>query len=292
MGPMDTFSRSWALAKESYAVLRRVPSLVVFPILSSVATILIMISFAVPTYMLTGGKNLQKIRPEVGYPVMFLFYFLTYFVVIFFNSAMVACAYEGLQGRTPTVAFGMSAAWKRIGAILGWTAIAATVGIVLRTIAERTGLIGNIVVGLVGFAWNVATFFVVPVLVIEHGSPVNAVKKSSAMLKQTWGERIVVGVGVGAAMALLAVLGFIPIVGGIALGSATDSVAPMILLVIFGVVYLLVLATIGAALQGIFQTALYVYAETGAVPSGFDSNTIQAAFKQKQGALSRFQDRF
>src|ERR1700722_2330037 len=78
---MDTISRSWALAKESYAVLRRVPSLVVFPILSSIATILVMISFALPAYMLTGGKNLKQVRPEIGYPVMFLFYFLTYFVV-------------------------------------------------------------------------------------------------------------------------------------------------------------------------------------------------------------------
>lgn len=289
---MGTFSRSWALAKESYEVLRRVPSLVVFPILSAIATIVISVSFFVPVFVVTGGKNLEKMRPEVAYPLMFVFYFLTYFVVIFFNSAMVACAYEALQGRSVTFAYGMSVAWRRIGAILGWTAIAATVGVILRTIAERTGIIGNIVIALVGASWNIATYFVVPVLVIEQGSPFAAVKKSTVMLKQTWGERLVAAVGLGSVMALLILPGFFLIIGGIAFGAGVGSIALGAVFFLLGLVYMLVLATISAALQGVFQTALFVYAETGSVPSGFNPDTITAAFKVKEGAMARLRNRF
>lgn len=289
---MDTITRSWALAKESYQVLRRVPSLILFPILSSIATIIISISFFVPVYVITGGKELQKVRPEIGYPLMFGFYFLSYFVVIFFNSAMVACAYEGLQGRGTTFAYGMSVARSRLGAILGWTGIAATVGVVLRTIAERTGLIGNIVVGIIGFVWNVGTYFVVPVLVIEKGSPVACIKKSTAMLKQTWGERVVASVGMGSVMGLFCLLGLIPVFGGVVLATSESMVALGIALMAFGIIYILVVATIAAALQGIFQTALYVYAETGTVPNGFNPASVQGAFKPKEGVLSKFQNRF
>jgi len=289
---METISRSWALAKESFEVLRRVPSLILFPILSSIATIIISISFFVPVYVMTGGKDLEKVRPEVGYPLMFGFYFLTYFVVIFFNSAMVACAYEGLQGRSSTFAYGMSVARSRLGAILGWTGIAATVGVILRTIAERTGLIGNIVVGLVGFVWNVGTYFVVPVLVIEKGSPIACIKKSTGMLKQTWGERVVAAVGMGSVMGLICVIGFFAVIGGLLLATAESMVALGIILMALGVIYILVVATIAAALQGIFQTALYVYAETGTVPNGFNPAHVQGAFKPSEGAFSKFRSRF
>ena len=289
---METISRSWALAKESFEVLRRVPSLVVFPILSSIATIIISISFFVPVYVITGGKDLQKVRPEVGYPLMFAFYFLTYFVVIFFNSAMVACAYEGLQGRGSTFAYGMSVARSRLGAILGWTVIAATVGVVLRTIAERTGLIGNIVVGLIGFVWNVGTYFVVPVLVIEKGSPIACIKKSTVMLKQTWGERVVASVGIGSAMGLICVVGFFAVFGGLVLATAESMVALGIILIAIGIIYILVVVTIAAALQGIFQTALYVYAETGTIPNGFNPASVEGAFKPKEGTFSKLRNRF
>jgi len=289
---MGTFSRSWALAKQSYEVLRRVPSLALFPILSFIATMVVSVSFFVPIFVVTGGKDLQHVRPEIKYPLLFAFYFLTYFVVIFFNSALVACAYEGLQGRSTSLAYGMSVAWKRIGAILGWTAIAASVGVILRTIAERSGLLGNIVIGLVGAAWNVATFFVVPVLVIEKQSPVTAVKKSTLMLKQTWGERVVVAGGMGLVMFLLGALGAFVAIGGLVVGTVTESMPLAVIMVCAGVLYLLILAVIGSALQGVFQTALYVYAESGSVPSGFDPDTIQAAFATKENAISKLRNRF
>ncbi|AIE83721.1 DUF6159 family protein [Fimbriimonas ginsengisoli] len=289
---MGTFSQSWALAKDSYSVLRRTPSLALFPILSAIATIVVSISFFVPVFVVTGGKSLEKIRPEIGYPLTFLFYFLTYFVVIFFNSAMAACAYESFQGRETSLSYGLSVAGRRIGAILGWTAIAATVGVILKTISERSGIIGTIVVGIVGFAWNVATYFVVPVIVIDQGSPVAAVKKSSSLLKRTWGERLVASAGMNLAMMLLFFVGFAIVIGALVIGSVTESLPLAIAVGGFGILYLLVVATVAAALQGIFQTALYLYAETGNVPSGFDPAMIQGAFATKEGTIGKLRNRF
>ena len=53
----------------------------------------------------------------------------------------------------------------------------------LRMISERSGNLGRIVTSLVGLAWNLATYLVVPVLVIEGVGPVEAIKRSAGLLK-------------------------------------------------------------------------------------------------------------
>lgn len=277
---MERFSRSWALAKESWQVLRQTPSLIVFPIISGIVTVVLSISFLVPVYLATGGRDLEEINPAIGYPVMFAFYLVSYFIVIFFNSGLVASAYDSLSGRPTSFGDGLNHAVRRLPAILGWTLIAATVGMILQMLSERMGLVGKIVVSLIGLAWNVATFLVIPVIVVEQGSPVEALKKSTGLLKKTWGENLIGQAGIGLAMTVLSLAPLIPVVALFML----SPIAGLIGLAV-AVVYFLVLAAVGAAMQGVFQTALYVYAETGSVPSGFSSENITGAFmtKEKKG---------
>src|SRR5204863_3398010 len=91
---------------------------------------------------------------------------------------------------------------SHIGSILGYALISATVGMILRWIAEK-GIIGQIVASIIGFAWNVSTYLVVPILVIENVNPVDAVKRSIELLKKTWGEQLVGNLSIGAAFGLL-----------------------------------------------------------------------------------------
>ncbi|UUZ47783.1 DUF6159 family protein [Massilia sp. B-10] len=69
--------------------------------------------------------------------------------------------------------------------------IAATVGVILRAIQERVGFLGRIIVGMLGVGWTIATFLVVPVLVARDKGPVDSIKDSAALLKQTWGENVI-----------------------------------------------------------------------------------------------------
>ncbi len=94
---------------------------------------------------------------------------------------------------------------------------------VLRAISERSGLLGRLVVGLVGLAWNLATFLVVPVLVVEDVGPIEAIRQSAAYLKRTWGEQIVGNLGMGLVFGLIS-LG--TLAAGVALlvaAAATES---------------------------------------------------------------------
>jgi hypothetical protein len=276
---MGRFARSWALAKESWAVLQRQPGLMAFPLISGVVTLVITASFFVPLYLATGGQDLERVNPYLGYPLLAVFYLVTYFIVIFFNSGLVACAHESLSGRPTSFASGIDHAVRKLPAIFGWALIAATVGIILNIISERVGIVGKLIVALFGAAWNIVTYFVIPIIVVEQGSPVQAVKKSAGMLRKTWGENLIGQGGMGLVHTVLAFAPVIPL--GIL---AFTGMLPLLLAVgALSVVYWLALAVVASAMQGIYQTALYVYAETGAVPSGYSSSSIVDAFKQGKG---------
>ena len=283
----NSFSASWQLVKASWAVLQSDKELLWFPIMSSIALIVVTVLLLVPSGFAvfsayaagTSEQGLQIVSAIIG----FVFYFITYTVMIYFNTGLVGAAMIRLDGGDPTVADGFRVANERLGKIFGYAAISATVGMILRAIEERSGIVGDIVAGIIGTVWNVATFLVVPVLVAKDLGPIDAVKHSAGLLKKTWGEQITGNFSIGGIF-MLAYL--VLIFGGgalvAALGSVTESAAVVVVLVSIIVIAVLVLATIQGALSGIFQAALYRYAEFGVAPDNFDIATIQGAFKPKR----------
>lgn len=279
----DRLSRSWSLVKASASVLRSDKELLVFPLVSSIVALVVAASFVLPIF---GLGLMQEWVGEDGvdlaaYVFAFFFYLVQYFVIFFFNTALVGAALIRLEGGDPTVRDGLRIAWQRKGAILGYAAIAATVGMILRAIEERVGFIGRIIVGLLGTAWTVATFLTVPILVAKDVGPVDAVKESVATLRRTWGENIIGQGGMGLAFGLLFML---VLFAGIGLTVAMFALkAPMLGAGMIGmtVLALLLMALVQAALSGIYSAALYRYAVAGDSPPGFDSGAMQGAFKPK-----------
>ena len=171
-----------------------------------------------------------QVRP-LGMIVAFLFYLVQYTVIFFANTALVGAAMIRLQGGDPTLADGFRIASKRLGTIVGYALISATVGVVLRAISERLGFVGRIIIGLVGFAWHVATYLVMPVLAAEDIGPVDAIKRSSSLLKRTWGEQIVGNASIGAVFGLFMVGAILAGALIIALGVAAKSTVLIVLAV-------------------------------------------------------------
>src|SRR5690606_27675167 len=162
--------------KASAAVLRSDRELMVFPVLSGLATLLVLASFALPTLAL----RLFSSGLSVGGVLLgFAFYFCTYSVMIFFNCALVGAAMIRLDGGDPTLADGFAAARSRLGAIFGYAAIAATVGVLLQSMkAKDNNFIVRLVGSGLGLAWTLATFLAVPVLVSRDVGPIDALKQS------------------------------------------------------------------------------------------------------------------
>ena len=218
---MGRFGRSWELIRLCWGVLQQDKELVVFPIVSGIAVVIVTASFIVPG-IFTGywesfvGDNGNV--PVSMWVLVVLFYLVEYLVIIFFNAALVSAAMVRLKGGDPTLGDGLRGAWSHIGAILGWAAISATVGLVLQALRERGGIGGAIVAGLGGMAWNIITFLVIPVLVVEDVNPIEGIKRSASLLKKTWGEQIIGNAGFGLIFGLIgvaiAVVGIFLGVGG------------------------------------------------------------------------------
>jgi len=275
-------SNSWELVKASAAVLRADKELVVFPIVSAIAALIVTASFVVPTIL--AGLVDSVVAGEatvLGGIVAFLFYLVQYFAIFFCNSALVGAAMIRLRGGNPTVGDGFRIAFGHTGSILGYAFIAATVGMILRWLSERAGVLGRIVISLLGMLWNVATYLVVPVLVMEEVGPVDAVKRSVELLKRTWGEQIIGNFGVGLIFGLLAFLIILVGVPLIILAATTESVALIILAVAVLVLALVFLALINSTLSGIYTAAVYQYAVTGETSGYFRQDLVENAFRRK-----------
>jgi len=274
----ERFSRSWALAKASAGVLRSDKELLLFPVISSIAVLLVVATFAIPVIGLRVFEN-GEMGP-LGFVLGFVFYVCQYFVIFFFNTALVGAAMIRLQGGDPTVADGLNIAKSKIVPILGYAAIAATVGIILKAIEERAGFVGRIIIGLLGTAWTIATAMVVPVLVAQDVGPIDAVKESISLLKKTWGENIIGNAGIGLAFGLVS---FLVIIVGVVLGVAAFSIEPWLGLTVavLAVIALLIVGVLQAALSGIYSAALYRYAVDGQAPAGFEGGALQLAFRPK-----------
>ena len=186
---MALFARSAELIKQSFNVLRQDVRLVIFPVLSSVACAAVLASFVVPLVMAgvlehmtsyRGTSSSIETQPyvrELWLLLMFVYYIANYFVIVFFNTALVSCAMERFEGRQPTVAGGLRRAASLMPQIIGWVALSATVGTLLQAIEERVGFVGKVVTTVIGLGWTIATYFVVPVLVVERVGPIEAVKQ-------------------------------------------------------------------------------------------------------------------
>ncbi len=271
----DKVARSWDLVKASASVLRSDKELMLFPVISGIATVVVLATFLLPMFALRIFADGFGVGGAV---FAFLFYFVQYSVMIFFNCALVGAAMIRLEGGDPTLADGFRAARARLPAILGYAAVAATVGVLLQSLKRKDN---NFVVRLVGSglgaAWTLATFLVVPVLVTRDVGPIDALKQSATLLKRTWGENAVGQVGIGAAFGLIT-FALVLVGAGAALLAAQVSVA---LAIMVGALFLLVVLLAGvyqAALSGIYSAALYRYAVSHETPPAFRDAGLEQAF--------------
>ncbi len=279
----ERFSRSWGLIKASAGVLAKDKELLVFPLLSAACTLVVVAAFVLPAL---GLGALDGLRDGGGvsllaYVLAFLFYLVQYFVIFFFNTALVGAAMIRLDGGDPTVGDGLRIARSKALPILGYAAIAATVGMVLRAIQERAGFVGRLVSGALGVAWTLASFLVVPVLVTRDIGPVDAVKESALLLKKTWGENLIGQGGVGLLFGLLFFA--LVLLGGAAIIAVATTGNGVLtgLVVAIVIIAMLLAALIQAALSGIYSAALYRYATGAGESEGFDAQLLGQAFRVK-----------
>lgn len=276
---MGRIRNTFELAKLSWGVLKKDRELLVIPVLSFLvsAALLIPLMFVVFATASTGSGGAQDASANPAMVLVGIVAALGLSVIsVFFNGALVAGAHERLAGGDPTVGSAIRKAFSRIPGLVPWAILTATVGMILRALRERSGWLGQFVISMVGMAWEVATFLVVPAIVIDDKGAIEGLKTSGSLLKSTWGENLAARVGFG-------ILGFVAVLPAILLMVLLGSLGGVGLIagIAVGVVWIALVVVVMTALNAVFQAALYLYATSGMAPSGFEGSTIGESFSRR-----------
>ena len=279
-----SFSRSRQLVRESFAIVRQDRELVWFPILSGIVSVLVMVSFALPLW--STYRDSQPNSPTY-YLYLFLFYVISYFVIAFFNAGLVTCVALRFQGKNPTFRDGWNNAVRHVVPLFLWALLSSTVGVLLRFIENKSGIFGRIVAAIIGMAWSLVTYFVVPLLVLENFSLPYSVRRSGELFKKTWGENVIGNISMNLVFFAFGMAGLA--VGGMLIGLviAVVKTSTVVFSLLLGlglllIIFFVVLGILQTTLQGVFNTSLYIYAQTGQVMPGLSPELVQQAFRPKK----------
>jgi hypothetical protein len=245
-------SNGWKIFTNSFAVLKENRQLILFPILSGISMILVVASFVVIILSAAGWDtaNISDQGSATNYVLVFVYYLVNYFIITFFNMALVHCTHLYYSGQKPTLGDGIRFSMRHLGTILAWAIFAATVGTILRAISDRLGWLGKIIIGLIGIAWNIATFFIVPVIAYEHLGPMAAFKRSAQLMKEKWGESLGATFSFGLIyLALILGAGIIAVLVAV-------LIHPIVAIFLFLIAFALIVSVLSAT-RMIFISAVY-----------------------------------
>ncbi|MDE0592200.1 MAG: DUF6159 family protein [Dehalococcoidia bacterium] len=272
-----TIGHTFELMKMSWGVLMKDKELLFFPLFTVIGLVAVISIFSGIAGSTGAFTRLDANAISRGDQILYvLAFFSSYFVVIFFNAALISAALDRLRGGDPNVSSGLRHAFAHIHTIFIWALIAATIGLALQLLrANQRNAFARIIIDMIGGVWDFLTFFVVPILVSENVGAIGAIKRSSGLVRKTWGRQITASFGfmlvyilaviIGAVPAIL--VGFVSGIAGVAVGIMTVGLA---------------ICTV-QALEGIFKAALYEYA-MGEKPAEFDLRTLQTAYKPAPAA--------
>lgn len=269
-------SNGWQLANLSFATINQNKSLLLFPLLSTISLVVVLATFFGGTFYFVGDEiealmNDEQYGGLLGYGLIFLYYLINFFVIVFFNAALIHCAIKVLDGEETSVHDGLSFAFSRIEKIFAWSLLSATVGTLLQLL-QNMGKIGEFVAALLGIAWSVMTFFVVPILVYEDKGVFESVRLSGRLMKQKWGESLAANVSFG-------LFHFLGIVVAFLVFYLLSSVN-MFVAIVLGVAIVLLVSTVITAARTIFVAAVYNHV-TGKPAGNFDGDILDSAFINK-----------
>lgn len=285
---MGVFARSWDITKVTFDVMLKDKELFLFPFFSSVFSLLFVFALVFPTFLVQILAGKSVVFSGLEYLVLFIIYFGLSFIAVFFNVCVVYTVKRRFDGGDSVFFEAVRFAFSKIHLIALWSLVSATVGVVLRILeraSQRSGaggrLLLNVVRGFLGMAWSVVTLFVVPVMVYDGLGPFDAIKKSAMVFRKTWGESLIKYLGLGAVQGLFTFLGVIfgVMLIFVSLGFGPMAVVITIVLVVF---YFVALSLFFSVANTVFDTALFVYADKGRVPAGYDKEILSNAFRRKR----------
>jgi hypothetical protein len=277
------FKASRMIVKESWNILKQDKELAWFPVFSMISSLIALIVMLILFFLIPMGGDVNELgnmkengMNVLGYVILFIYYLVMYFIANYFLAGVYIIVQGRFRGQDLSLSDGIRGANRNLGKIFVWSLILATVGMILKIIADKFKAVGKIVASLFGAAWAILTYFSLPSLIIGQKSVKESFKESALLIRKTWGETIIVNFGVGLFFMLLILLALALCIGIIVLVPAQGV---LFLVLILFAIFLIAVMIISSVLGSIFKLALYEFALTGNVPQGFTPDLIKGAIK-------------
>jgi hypothetical protein len=278
---MSRISTGWKIAKQSFTVIKHDKEILLFPILSAITTILVVLGII----FLGFGFDLATNSSEYSGLLMLAIIIVSiYFISTFFQAAIITSATIRFSGKNPSFSDGLKGPSKKILTLLAWASINALVGTILEVLKRSSrnrsrGInIGTqIGAGIIGMAWSLITFFTIPAILFENKSAISSIKSSSYLFKKTWGENVTSQFSIGLIFFLLSV----PFIILMFLAMLTESIHFIITSAVILVLVIITLNIMSSSANAILKASLYQYAVTGKMPKIYDESTVRNMFVKK-----------
>lgn len=273
---------SWELLRATASILKKNKKFLIYPAVSLFSLGVVLLTFVYPFIFKGGISHAMTQKVSINYYFyLFIFYLIANFITIFFNSALIAVVNKSLSGEDPGIMDGFADSLKHIRSLLVFAVLSSIVGILLHRIAEKFSWLGKIFAIAADLAWNMAVFFVLPVVVIKDEDIFTAIKSSASMMKKTWGEVLIGNFVVDAGLlsvTLIVMLIFAPITA--LLGFTNLSPAAFFTGTV-GFCIVFVLSFSSSIFDVIYKIVLYRYVTTGKIEDGFKEEHLKSAFIPK-----------
>jgi hypothetical protein len=285
MARRGSWQSSKLVTRRSWAVLKENPYLFAFPIVGVVLAAIPLTVLGLPALYLLDENN-----PWIAIALGIALIFGVQAVVTFPAAGLVAAVDDELHGKDSSFARGMSAAVGRSGPLIAWSGIQTVVSVLLGLVRGNGQgnvvgvLLRNVIAAAADVMWQLITFFVLPVMMIEKVSPIQAIKTSSGLFKKQWGTQLAGGVRIGGMVALLVILpGALVLGSGVALVLSDSTAVVVTGIVTAGIGFLVIMlgSLIINAMRGIYSVALYHYAKDGEMLAGFTEGELQSSVRLK-----------
>lgn len=281
-------STSYNLIKIAFKYIKRDWELFVYSILSLLSSLAIFVSFMSIGYF-TGifdqlANSTWVETDENTYNLIivwitFLYYLIFSFITFFFNTAIITSVQRRNEWKDNKFGDWLRDSMKHLKAIFIWSFINALVTTILKILQEKfweDSFIWSMIIWLVGWMWNILTFFSFPLMILNWLWTKDAIKESSSLFKKTWWERALISVWVWFMFFffyLLAIIIWIWII-------FSWFIITWIIFLVWSIVFLMIISW---TCDTIIKTILLHYAKTWALPSWLEWETaINNMIKQKE----------
>ncbi len=284
MGFFKRLGFGWRLAMTSLGVVARDKTLMLFPVLSGIASVLLVLAFILgigPEQLATLGQMVERSAsgdphaqiPPIYYLLAFAAYFALFFITVYFNVALLGAARLSIAGQDTSLGDGLRVANQHLGKIAAWSLLSASIGLLLNLL-ENNEKLGRFVAAILGTAWTVISYFAVPVMIFENTPPTRAIGRSASLMKATWGENVGAQFGIG--LAMFAGLVLIVLLGGVGMALLPQASVVLLPLMLISCPLIILL---GTAAKSVLAVGLYEYATHDGDVGAFRAEEMRAAFR-------------